>query len=179
MESVMRLALVVAALVVSSPAFAQETAKSPTFSKAECVVWARELAFADSVKAHDAKAFADFVNTGAVFGVGSGSPVRGRPAVVKDWAGIIDGSALVLSWYPTAVAIGGEGDIAYSTGRALLESPAGKTPKRVSVSTFVSTWHRDSDGKWRVLLDGGATPHPASDADVAAFHAERKTCPQG
>lgn len=178
----MRVALVVGALAglaVSSHAFAQQPARSPTFSKAECVVWARELAFADSVKRHDAKAFADFVSSGAVFGVGSGSQVRGRSAVVADWAGIVDGSALVLSWYPTAVAIGGEGDIAYSTGPALLESPAGKTPKRVSVSTFVSTWHRDSDGTWRVLLDGGATPKAASDADVADFHAGRKTCPQG
>ncbi len=178
----MRIALVVgilAGLPVSSPVLAQEAARSPTFSKAECAVWARELAFADSVKAHDAKAFADFVNTGAVFGVGSGAPVRGRAAVVKDWAGIVDGSALVLSWYPTAVAIGGEGDIAYSTGRALLESPAGKTPRRVSLSTFVSTWHRDSDGTWRVLLDGGAAPRPATDAEVADFRAGRKTCPQG
>ena len=177
----MRITLVVAVLAVSSSAFAQEgaaPAPAPTFSKEECAVWAREQAFADSVKAHDAKAFTDFIGTGAVFGVGSGAPVRGREAIVKDWAGIIDGSALVLSWYPTAVAIGGEPDIAYSTGRALLESPAGKTPKRVSVSTFVSTWHRDSDGTWRVLLDGGAVPRPASDADVADFHAGRKTCPQ-
>ena len=49
-------------------------APSPTFSKDECAVWAREQAFADSVKAHDAKAFVDFVSTGAVFGVGSGAP---------------------------------------------------------------------------------------------------------
>ena len=60
----MRIALVVAALAVSSSAFAQEgaaPAPAPTFSKDECAVWAREQAFADSVKAHDAKAFADFI----------------------------------------------------------------------------------------------------------------------
>ena len=151
---------------------------SPSFSAEECAVWSRELAFADSGKAHDAKAFADFVAADAVFGVGSPTPVHGRAAIAEDWAGIIDGSALVLSWYPTAVAIGGEPDIAYSTGRALLQSPDGKTPKRVSTSTFVSTWHRDRDGTWRVLLDGGAAPRPATGADVADFHAGRKACPQ-
>ncbi|BCT91403.1 hypothetical protein LYSHEL_04270 [Lysobacter helvus] len=172
------------ALALCTLAFAQSkeapkpSPPSPTFSAAECAVWSRELAFADSVKAHDAKAFADFVAADAVFGVGSGDPKHGRAAILEDWVGIIDGSALVLSWYPTAVAIGGEPDIAYSTGRALLQSPAGKTPKRISTSTFVSTWHRDRDGTWRVLLDGGAAPKPATDADVAAFHAGRMACPQ-
>jgi len=172
------------ALVLSSLSFAQSKdapkppPPSPTFTAAECAVWSRELAFADSVKAHDAKAFADFVAADAVFGIGSGSMVRGRAAIAADWAGIIDGSALLLSWYPTAVAIGGEPDIAYSTGRALLQSPDGKSPKRISTSTFVSTWHRDRDGKWRVLLDGGAAPRPATEADVAAFRAGRMACPK-
>ena len=161
------------------PARAQERAPAPTFSKDECAVWARELAFADSVTAHDAKAFADFVNEGAVFAANSPAPQRGRAAIVKDWAGIIDGSAFKLLWYPRVVHIGGEADIAYSTGPALIEQNDPKAEGRYTLLNFASTWHRDSDGQWRVAFDAGSPPRPATEADVAAFKAGRKTCPQG
>ncbi|KGQ19587.1 Ketosteroid isomerase-like protein [Lysobacter dokdonensis DS-58] len=178
----MRIRLAVAALVLAAPAFAQEPAKPaprPALGKDECAVWARELAFSDSVAAHDAKAFGDFVAEGAVFSANLPVPVRGRAAIAKEWAGIIDGSQLRLTWYPKAVAIGGEPDIAYSTGPALIELPDPKAPNRYALTTFFSTWHRDKDGTWRVLLDGGVGAKSATEADVAAFRAGRKTCPAG
>ena len=177
----MRIALVVGALLVSSSALAQEAkpAPAPTFSKDECAVWARELGFADSVAQHDAKAFTDFVHPGAVFSANTPRPTRGRAAILEEWTGIIDGSALGLSWYPDVVVIGGEPGVALSSGPALLESRDPKAAHRHSLARFSSTWHRDAHGTWRVLLDGGTAPRPASDADVAAFRAGRKTCPQG
>lgn len=178
----MRLALVVAALAVSSSAFAQgpaTPAPAPTFSKDECAVWAREQSFADSVTKHDAKAFAEHVHPGAVFAANTPRPTRGRDAILKDWAGILDGSAIGLEWYPTVVVIGGEPDVALSSGPALIESRDPKAAQKYALVSFTSTWHHDSDGTWRVLLDGGTTPRPASEAEVAAFRAGRKTCPRG
>ena len=163
------------------PAVAQQAHKAPApaFSADECAVWQRELGFADSVERHDAKAFAEFVHPGAVFSAKRPHPLRGREAIVQRWAKIIDGTGLKLSWYPTSVVIGGEGDIALSSGPALYESPDPKEAGKASLGGFQSTWHKGADGVWRVLFDDGIEPKPATEADIAAFRAGRKTCPQG
>ena len=76
------LGLMTNALLVLSclPAFAAQAAV--VLSPAECEVWARELGFAASVAAHDAAAFAEHVDPGAVFGAGRERQARGREAVV-------------------------------------------------------------------------------------------------
>ena len=173
--------LVALALLATGPAFAQmkDRPPAPTFSADECAVWARELSFADSVAQHDAKAFADHVHAGAVFSAKSPQPLRGRDAILQRWAKIIDGTGLKLSWYPTSVVIGGEGNIALSSGPALYESPDPKEAGKASLGGFQSTWHKGADGAWRVLFDDGIEPKPATEADIAAFRAGRKSCPQG
>ena len=173
--------LVVAVLAASPFASAQTTAApEPKLSAAECEVWARELGFARSVAEHDASAFAGFVAEGAVFGAKRPQPRRGRDAVVAAWSGLVEGKELRLSWYPTMVAIGGEPDIAYSSGPALYEDLAPDAKQRFLGGGFQSIWHRDADGIWRVLFDDGIEPRPASDDEVAAFRAgRREACPSG
>jgi ketosteroid isomerase-like protein len=170
------------ALFLSAPAFAQPAAPPPTpsLSAAECEVWARELGFARSVAEHDASAFAGFLAEGAVFGAKRPQPRRGRDAVVAAWAGLVAGKELRLSWYPAMVAIGGEPDIAYSSGPALYEDLAPDARQRFLIGGFQSIWHRDADGAWRVLFDDGIDPRPASEAEVAAFESgRREACPRG
>ena len=170
-----------ACLVLSPFASAQSAAQPGVkLSAAECEVWARELGFARSVAEHDAAAFAGSIAPGAVFGPKRPQPLRGRDAVVAGWAGIISGKDLLLSWYPRRVVIGGEPDIAYSSGPALYEDPASETKQRFRLGAFQSIWHRDADGVWRVLFDDGIEPVPASDAEVAAFRSgRREACPRG
>ena len=182
MTPMYRLAAALFALLTATVTYAQDTSKpaapAPASSADECAVWARELSFADSVADHDAKAFAEHVHEGAVFSAKSPAPLRGRDAILKRWAKLIDGTALKLSWYPTAVAIGGESDVAYSSGPALYESTDPKETQRFSIGGFQSVWHKDADGTWRVLFDDGIEPRAATEADVAAFRAGRKACPQ-
>jgi ketosteroid isomerase-like protein len=169
------------ALAIPSLAVAQSTTPpQPTLSVAECEVWARELGFARAVSEHDAAAFPGFVAQGAVFGAKRPNPQRGRDAVVAAWSGIVAGKELRLAWYPRMVAIGGEPDIAYSSGPALYESLEPEAKPRFHIGGFQSIWHRDADGTWRVLFDDGLDPRPASEAEVAAFEAgRREACPQG
>jgi ketosteroid isomerase-like protein len=170
-----------ACFLLASRALAQTTAApppAPGFSTDECAVWARELSFADTVEQHDATAFAEHVHPGAVFAAKRPVPLRGREAILQRWAKLIDGTAVKLWWYPTAVAIGGEGDVAYSSGPALYESTDPKDAQRFSIGGFQSVWHKGADGTWRVLFDDGIEPKPATEADVAAFRAGRKACPQ-
>lgn len=170
------------AACAAMPAPAAEPARPvilPALSAGECAVWARELSFAKSVAEHDAAAFATHVNAGAVFGAKNPRPERGRDAIVAGWADIVQGKGLKLSWYPAMVVIGGEGDIAYSSGPALYENLAPDARQRYSLGGYQSVWHKDADGVWRVLFDDGLRPVPATEAEAKAFEGgRRETCPK-
>ena len=173
------LALVPAAVVAGeSPAPAASSAGT-AMSETECVVFARELSFAQSVADHDAKAFADHVGVDAAFDAGGATPTRGRVAIVQAWAPIVQGKGVRLEWYPARTTIGGVGDIAWSTGPALIERLAPDAKPHYLLGQFRSVWHKDADGAWRVLFDDGVPPRPATDAEAAAFRAARPTtCPR-
>lgn len=173
------LALLPAVVVAGeSPAPAAPKA-APALSATECAVFARELSFARSVADHDAKAFADHVDAEAAFDAGGDAPTRGRAAVVDAWAPIVAGKGVRLEWYPTRTTVAGTGDLAWSTGPALIERLAPDAKQRYLLGQFRSVWRKDADGAWRVLFDDGAPPRPATEADAAAFRAARPAaCPQ-
>jgi len=155
------------ALCVAGPASAQvapiDAAPLPlatkriTASSDECAVWRREQAFARSVEAHDMGAWQSFLHAGAVFDAGTVDADRGRDAVAKSWAPIVEGKAIALRWRPGIVQIGGEPTIALSRGPYILQRvQAGATIYRVGM--YQTVWVRDGgDGVWRVLFDGSAT----------------------
>ena len=174
--------MLLAGLLVPAFAAAQQGAAAPpvpALGEAECEVWARELSFAQSVAAHDAAAFREHLEEGAVFGTKSPAPQRGRDAIVGAWAGLIDGSALVLRWYPTMVAVDGSGELAYSSGPSLYEKAGAQGPE-YRIGAFQSIWRRGDDGVWRVVFDDGIRPQPATAEDAEAFAKRRREdCPRG
>lgn len=172
--------LAVAGSVSATDAPIPTAPPAAVMTDAECAVWAREMSFARSVVTHDAKAFADHVGEGAAFGASEPQPTRGRDAIVRQWAGILEGRRVKLEWYPTRNTIaGGAGDIAWSSGPALTEVLVPGAKQRYLLGQFRSLWHRDADGAWRVLFDDGVPPRPATDAEAAAFRAARPAqCPR-
>ena len=171
--------LFILALPLASALRAQtpDAAPPPRLSAAECEVWARELSFARSVADHDAAAFAEHLHPQAVFGTSEPVPTRGREAIAREWAGLVAGDPVELRWYPTQVTIGGEPDIAYSSGPALFRRKDADGPARESLGAFGSVWKRGDDGVWRILFDDGIRPVPASAEQAAAFTSARKDCP--
>jgi ketosteroid isomerase-like protein len=125
----------------------------PKMSAAECEVWNRERSFARSVDEHDTAAFTAHLHPQAVFFGGPGQIVRGSEEVTKGWAGIISGE-VPLHWYPRQVVIGGDPDIAHSTGPYWSEDTRPEAKARYVVGQFISIW-RKVDGRWVVLYDGG------------------------
>lgn len=146
---------------------------------ARCTVWQRELAFARAVQAHDPQAIELHVATGAVFDANGARPIRGRAAIAGAWAPIVAGKGMRLRWYPDQVVLAdGVADTAYSSGPYLMEQNGPDGRPRRQLGRFASVWHRDGDGVWRVLFDGGERGREAQDADVAAFEAGHRTeCP--
>jgi len=141
-------------------------------SAAECAVWRRELSFAKSVEAHDAKAFAAHLHPGAVFNAGSRSPLRGGETVAQAWAGIVEGKEFILRWRPGVVAIGGDPNIALSRGPSFSETPGADPKERYKVGFFQSVWVRDAaSGEWRVLFDRpDGPPRIVATADEGRAH---------
>lgn len=149
-------------------------------SASECEVWERELGFSKTVANHDEKAFVEHLHPGAVFAAGSAAPQRGRAAVLEGWRETIEGRTFALRWHPSHVVIGGDPDIALSSGPAWIEDLDPDTKQRWTITRYTSTWVRDTDGRWRVLFDGaGAPPKPATAEDVAKLVASLpSTCPR-
>ena len=141
-------------------------------SAAECAVWRRELSFAKSVEAHDAKAFAAHLHPGAVFNAGSRSPLRGGETVAQAWAGIVEGKEFILRWRPGVVAIGGDPNIALSRGPSFSDNPGADPKERYKVGFFQSVWVRDpASGEWRVLFDrADGPPRIVATADEGRAH---------
>lgn len=162
------------ALAVALAAGAVQAGTQEAARQAECAVWQRELGFARSVADHDAAAFAEHLHPDAAFGVGR-APTRGREAIAREWAPLIEGRGPRLSWYPAVVTLGGDGRTAYSSGPALYEDPR---TGEARIGRFGSVWQRGDDGVWRVLFDDGVPPQKADVAAVQGFHDGRKaSCP--
>jgi ketosteroid isomerase-like protein len=160
-----------------APGSAMAASSAPRLSADECVVWQREQSFARSVANHDAAAFAGHVGQNAAFGASSPEPTRGREAIVKRWAGLIEGKRALLRWYPTRVTMAPDVmDIAWSSGPALFEVLDPEAKDRYLLGAFHSVWHKDTDGVWRVLFDDGVEPRPATPGEVDAFNSGQADC---
>jgi ketosteroid isomerase-like protein len=147
---------------------------------ASCTVWQRELSFARSVEQHDAAAFASHIEADAVFAANTPRPQRGKEAVLAHWRGLIDGKDMRLAWYPTQVVTGGIEDVAYSSGRWLMEAVDPTAKPHYIAGHFATVWHRGKDGVWRVLFDGGDEGTATDDAGASAFRKARQArCPAG
>lgn len=114
-------------------------------------VRAAETAFARSMAERDLAAFTSFLAEDAVF-VGS-SLLRGREAVAAGWKRFFEGPAAPFSWVPERVAVVATGTLALSTGPVY--DAAGQR-----IGTFNSTWRREADGRWKIVLDIGCPPCP-------------------
>ncbi len=145
----------------AAPVAADETTLPPATSVLpasgdECNVWRRERAFSQSVEAHDAAAFATFLQAGAIFNAGTLEADRGREQVAKSWVPLVEGKSIVLRWRAGIVNIGGDPRVAFSRGPYILQT-AKDGHIAVSVGFYQTVWVRDADNTWRVLFDGGAS----------------------
>jgi ketosteroid isomerase-like protein len=106
-----------------------------------------EIAFAKTMADRDHKAFGSFLAEEAIF-VGPRRVLRGRPAIADGWKSFYEGAKAPFSWAPEKVEVVDSGTLALSSGPVF--GPDGKR-----IGTFNSTWRREGDGSWKVVLDNG------------------------
>lgn len=122
-------------------------AKPVDVTALETELRATETAFAKTMADRDLTAFADFLAEDAVF-FGGGQPLRGREAIVAGWARFFEDKAAPFAWVPQDVFVLSSGELGLSSGPVY-----GLDGKQVSF--FTSTWRREPDGRWLIVLDRG------------------------
>ena len=121
---------------------------------------ASELAFARHSVEHGTRAaFLEyFADDGINFAPDPGNTktrFRARPEAIEPF---------VLDWHPAIAAVARAGDLGFTTGPYTItgRAPAVREPGQ---GMFFSVWRRQPDGRWRVIVDGGApTRAPVPDA---------------
>jgi uncharacterized protein (TIGR02246 family) len=117
---------------------------------AQSEVRAAERAFAKTMADRDHAAFAGFLAEEAIF-LSEKSVLRGRTEVAEGWKRYYEGPRAPFAWEPERVEVIESGTLAISTGP--VTNPDGKR-----IGTFTSTWRREDDGRWRIVLDSGCPP---------------------
>lgn len=106
-----------------------------------------ERSFAElSVKAGTKKAFVTYFADDCI--VFNPYPVNGKELYQQR-----PESKSVLSWFPTVIEVSASGDFGFTTGP--WEWKPAKDSAAVAFGHFVSVWKKQSEGTWKVILDGG------------------------
>jgi len=126
-------------------------AVAATNAELEQQVRQAEIGFAKSMADRDHKAFISFLAPDSVFVAGPLRASRGAQAVAADWKRFFEGEKAPFSWEPQTVIVLESGSLALSTGP--VKDPSGKR-----VGTFNSTWRKEKNGQWKVVLDNGCPP---------------------
>ena len=122
------------------------------------VIVESERAFAASVRARGVRAgFLDWLApTGVVFRPG---PVMG----VVHYQRQPEGGAGLLEWRPAHAALSADAKMGWSTGPWTWRRDSTQADADAH-GEYMSLWRRQSDGRWKVVLDGGIG-HPAPKGD--------------
>jgi ketosteroid isomerase-like protein len=121
----------------------------------------RETAFARSMADRDHAAFVSFLAEETLF-FGPDRVLRGKKEVAAGWKPFFEGPQAPFAWAPERVEVVDSGTLALSTG------PVTDPATRKRTGTFNSTWRREADGEWRIVLDNGCPRCQCPEAEPPA-----------
>lgn len=121
-----------------------------------------DRAFAAAVAEGGSEAWASwFAGDGAMIQPGVGE-IRGREEILSMMASL-DEPGVSLRWEPLRADIAASGDLGWTTGTYVSESPGPDGEVRTGQGRYVSIWRRQPDGSWKVVMDlGNPTAAPGS-----------------
>ncbi|HOX26355.1 MAG TPA: nuclear transport factor 2 family protein [Candidatus Krumholzibacteria bacterium] len=148
--SLAALAAVVLPAIAADPAVDPAAPPAADVAPLEAALRATEAAFAKTMADRDLAAFTSFLAADAVF-FGGESALRGRDAIAAGWAPFFAAETAPFSWAPQDVFVLASGELGLSSGPVYATDGT-------RVSFFTSTWHREPDGRWLIVLDRGCPP---------------------
>ena len=111
---------------------------------------------ATSVKEGMFKAFLVYIADDGVILRNNSFPDIGKGKMIERFSGKSD-TSFVLSWEPLYEKISENGDLGYTYG---IYSNTDKVTGEISQGTYVSIWEKQSNGKWKYVLDTGTEGLP-------------------
>jgi pimeloyl-ACP methyl ester carboxylesterase/ketosteroid isomerase-like protein len=125
----------------------------PLFADAVEEIRQAETAFAKAFADRDKTKFFSYVADDAVF-MGPMGASRGKQAVIARWSRFFEGPVAPFAWGPERVEVVAGDKIGFSMGPVV--GADGKY-----ISQFASVWQKQSDGTWKVIIDGPGHPDAA------------------
>ncbi len=113
-----------------------------------------EKAFAKTMADRDFAGFKTFLDPNAVFFADT-KIMRGSEEIATQWHSLFVNEIAPFSWHPEQVAVSGDGTVALSTG------PVSHPDGRV-FAYYQSTWRKNPQGEWKIVLDKGQKYCPPS-----------------
>ncbi len=120
-------------------------------------VMAADRAFAAASAAAGLEGWMSYIAPDAVRLVMGGAVTRGLDSIRAHDAGLFARPDARLRWEPTDGGVFADGRYAFTTGTARFVERAADGAETVTWrGVYVTTWRREPDGRWLVVLDTGA-----------------------
>ena len=134
-----------------APPASESTAETPVIDleSERDALMAVDKAWSESID--DADAFLSFIADGAHF-MPFGAPLAQGDAIRTTWDGLVSMPGFGLEWQATAAEVAASGDIGYTIGTFELTAEQDGTAM-LTVGKYVTIWHKQADGSWKVQVD--------------------------
>jgi ketosteroid isomerase-like protein len=108
-----------------------------------------DIDFSNFSKEHGLrKAFLQYIDDDGVLMRDNAMPIVGANAI--DYIASRNDSSILLTWEPSGGDVAASGDLGYTYGVYEM-----KDSVNVQKGTYVTIWKKQSDGKWKFVLDSG------------------------
>jgi ketosteroid isomerase-like protein len=88
-------------------------------------------------------------------------PIIGKNALQESFGKRKRSATSSLTWEPTKVEVAKSADLGYTFGNWEFKRKLPSGTDTVFYGNYVTVWKKQSDGKWKMALDGGnSTPNP-------------------
>ena len=112
-------------------------------------IFKADEAFSDlSKKSGMKRAFIEYIDDEGILLRPNHPPIVGANAI--DFLSQVNDSSYTLTWSPAGAEIAASGEMGYTYGMYKLEMK-----DTVLRGTYVSIWKKQTDGKWKFILDSG------------------------
>ena len=142
------------AMLLSSgctPPASESTAETPAIDLESERATLMEADKAWSNSAGDTDTFLSFIADGAHF-MPFGAPLAQGDAIRTTWEGLVSMPGFGVEWQATTAEVAASGDIGYTIGAFELTAEQDGTTM-LTVGQYVTIWHKQADGTWKVQAD--------------------------
>lgn len=144
----------------SSSSESQSKLAQTTPAQDEAAIRALDTNWSSAIGSKDAdKSSSFYADNGTLLEPG-GHKVTGKDAIAKSWAGLMAMPGFALSFAPQTIHVSQSGDLAYDLGTWQMTANDKKGKPQTSTGVYLVVWGKQSDGSWKVLVDGPTTAMP-------------------